>query len=174
MIMNDLANRNITVKVTYNIEFDTKRIWYIDGKYQGKNIHIITSFEYHNGGRTVTIESPLNEYFDHEKFTIETNRLIIHQAMDFYKGFISENLEINAKYVIEEFIKNDGYVIYDDEGILLTDYIKDITDALSEMITDDKIIVSKQEIVPFNFKTEVIRYEFANFTEKKEGTDVDG
>ena len=74
--MNDLANRNITVKVTYNIEFDTKRIWYIDGKYQGKNIHIITSFEYHNGGRTVTIESPLNEYLDHEKFTIETNIFI--------------------------------------------------------------------------------------------------
>ena len=174
MIMNDLANRNITVKVTYNIEFDTKRIWYIDGKYQGKNIHIITSFEYYNGGRTVTIESPLNEYLDHEKFTIETNRLIIHQAMDFYKGFISENLEINAKYLIEEIDKNNEYLVYDDEGFLLTDYIKDITEVLKEFIVDEKIIVTKQEIVPFNFKTEVIRYKFANFTEKKEGTDVDG
>ena len=174
MIMNDLANRNITVKVTHNIEFDTKRIWYIDGKYQGKNIHIITSFEYHNGGRTVTIESPLNEYLDHEKFALETNRLIIHQAMDFYKGFISENLEINAKYLIEEIDKNNEYLVYDDDGFLLTDYIKDITEVLKEFIVDEKIIVTKQEIVPFNIKSEVIRYEFANFTEKKEGTDVDG
>ena len=169
MIMNDLANRNIIIKVTYNIEFDTKRIWYIDGKFQGKNIHIITQFEYNNAGRTLTVESPLNEYLDHEHYTIESNKQIIHQAMDFYKGSTSENLEINAKYLIEEILKTGGYIIYDDEGIILTDYIKDISDVLSEMIIDEKIIVSKQEIVPFNIKTEVIRYEFTNVIEKKEG-----
>lgn len=174
MIMNDLANRNITVKVTYNIEFDTKRIWYIDGKYQGKNIHIISQFNYTSGGRTTTIESTLNEYLDHDEYIFGSTKLIIKQFMDFYKAFTTENLEINANYLIEEIDKEGTYIIYDDEGILLTNYITDITDVLKEFIVDEKIIVTKQEIVPFNIKPEVIRYEFANFTEKKEGTDVDG
>ena len=94
--------------------------------------------------------------------------------MDFYKAFTTENLEINANYLIEEIDKEGTYIIYDDEGILLTNYITDIADVLKEFIVDEKIIVTKQEIVPFNIKSEVIRYEFANFTEKKEGTDVDG
>lgn len=174
MIMNDLANRNITVKVTYSIDLDTKRIWYIDGKFQGKNIHIISQFNYTSGGRTTTIESTLNEYLDHEEYIFGSTKLIIKQFMDFYKAFTTENLEINANYLIEEIDKEGTYIIYDDEGILLTNYITDITDVLKEFIVDEKIIVTKQEIVPFNIKPEVIRYEFANFTEKKEGTDVDG
>lgn len=174
MIMNDLANRNITVKVTYNIDLDTKRIWYIDGKYQGKNIHIISQFNYTSGGRTTTIESTLNEYLDHENYIFGSTKLIIKQFMDFYKGFTTENLEINANYLIEEIDKEGAYIIYDDEGILLTDYIKDITEVLKEFIVDEKIIVAKQEIVPFNIKTEVIRYKFASILDKKEGTEVDG